>query len=208
MNELIKVSASGIRELGVVPTDPYEIADVIVEKGEESPINIKIHYEKCNITGIDSIHVDKVTGFEKDPKTSKFRMRGHLKLSTISGPYQVSGKVLLLPITGRGWSEIKFENVSLRVSLQTHVDTRNGKEFLIIDRVVVKMETEKLRIKLENLFNHKELSDGMNAILNDNDQLIFKELQVPLQNVLEKVARQIVAPVFNKFPYNEMFLDE
>ncbi|XP_037041548.1 protein takeout-like isoform X1 [Bradysia coprophila] len=115
MNELIKVSASGIRELGVVPTDPYEIADVIVEKGEESPINIKIHYEKCNITGIDSIHVDKVTGFEKDPKTSKFRMRGHLKLSTISGPYQVSGKVLLLPITGRGWSEIKFGNANFRL---------------------------------------------------------------------------------------------
>lgn len=66
----------------------------------------------------------------------------------------------------------------------------------------------RLRINLENLFNHKELSDGMNAILNENDQLIYKELQVPLQNVLENVARQIVAPVFNKFPYNEMFLGE
>lgn len=66
----------------------------------------------------------------------------------------------------------------------------------------------RLRINLENLFNHKELSDSMNAILNENDQLIFKELQVPLQNVLEEVARQIVAPVFNKFAYSDMFLDE
>lgn len=66
----------------------------------------------------------------------------------------------------------------------------------------------RLRINLENLFNHKALSDGMNAILNENDQLIFKELQVPLQNVLENVARDIVGPVFNKFPYSEMFLNE
>lgn len=66
----------------------------------------------------------------------------------------------------------------------------------------------RLRMNLENLFNHQQLSDGMNAILNDNDQLIFKELQVPLQNVLETVAKQIVGPVFNRFPYNEMFLNE
>lgn len=58
------------------------------------------------------------------------------------------------------------------------------------------------------MFNHKELSDSMNAILNENDQLIFKELQVPLQNVMEEVARDIVAPVFGRFAYSDMFLDE
>lgn len=61
-------------------------------------------------------------------------------------------------------------------------------------------------MNLENLFNNKELSDSMNAILNENDELIFKELQVPLQNVLEDVARDIIAPVFDKFPYSDMFL--
>lgn len=47
----------------------------------------------------------------------------------------------------------------------------------------------------------------MNAILNENDELIFKELQVPLQNVLEGVARDIITPVFNKFAYSDMFLN-
>lgn len=46
----------------------------------------------------------------------------------------------------------------------------------------------------------------MNAILNENDQLIYKELQVPLQNIMENVAREIVGPVFNKFPYTDFFL--
>lgn len=35
-------------------------------------------------------------------------MRARVNMSTISGPYEVSGKVLLLPITGRGKSDIKF----------------------------------------------------------------------------------------------------
>lgn len=48
----------------------------------------------------------------------------------------------------------------------------------------------------------------MNKILNENDDLIFKELQVPLQNVLEEMAREIIAPVFDKFPYSDMFLNE
>ncbi len=31
----------------------------------------------------------------------------------------------------------------MKVSLQTHVETRNGREYLKIERVAVKMETEK-----------------------------------------------------------------
>lgn len=50
----------GVPELGIVPTRPYELENVIVEKGEESPINIKIHFKRANITGLYDIHVDKV----------------------------------------------------------------------------------------------------------------------------------------------------
>ncbi|KAJ6635877.1 Protein takeout, partial [Pseudolycoriella hygida] len=208
MNEIIKTSEIGVPELGVVSTGPYEVSNVTVEKGDESPINIKIHFKRANITGIYNIHIDKVSGFDKDPRIAKIQARGHADLASISGPYEVSGKVLLLPITGRGFSEIRFVNTKLKVSLQTHVNTRNGKDYLSVDRVVVKMDTKKLQIKLENLFNHKELSESMNAILNENDELIFKELQIPLQNVLERVAKEIVTPVFDKFPYSEMFLDD
>lgn len=54
------LKAIGVPELGVVPTSPYELANVIVEKDEKSPINIKIHFKKVNISGIDNVHVDKI----------------------------------------------------------------------------------------------------------------------------------------------------
>lgn len=46
-------------------------------------------------------------------------MRGHLDMAAIHGPYQVSGKILLLPIGGRGSSDIKFG----KFSTVTHVRT-------------------------------------------------------------------------------------
>lgn len=50
------------------------------------------------------------------------------------------------------------ENVKLRVSLQTHVETRNGKDYLSVERVVVKMDTEKLHefnlLKLQEFCNY------------------------------------------------------
>lgn len=50
----------GVPELGIVKTNPYELKNVIVEKGDESPINIKIHFKRVNITGLHMVHVDKI----------------------------------------------------------------------------------------------------------------------------------------------------
>lgn len=58
---------------------------------------------------------------------------------------------------------------------------------------------------LDNLFNNKALSENMNAIFNENHQLIFKEVQPSIEESFEKILRDIIQPVFDKFPYNELF---
>lgn len=58
---------------------------------------------------------------------------------------------------------------------------------------------------LDNLFNNKVLSDNMNAIFNENHQLIFKEVQPSIEESFEKILRDIIQPVFDKFPYSDLF---
>lgn len=81
-------------------------------------------------------------------------------------------------------------------------------------RIIAKFQTTfieehifRLHMNMENLFNNKALSDNMNAIFNENYQLIFKEVQKPVEESFEKILRDIIQPVFDKFPYNELFAE-
>lgn len=108
----------------------------------------------------------------------------------------------------------------------TEVETRNGAEYLKIKRVHYTSKVKgyvliewtfpsllfiwlcfRLRMNMDNLFNNKELSDNMNAVFNQNHELIFNEVQEPVEKSFEKIVREIVQPVFDKFPYNELFAE-
>lgn len=60
-------------------------------------------------------------------------------------------------------------------------------------------------MNMDNLFNNKALSDNMNAIFNENYQLIFREVQAPVEESFERILLDIIRPVFDKFPYNQLF---
>lgn len=62
-------------------------------------------------------------------------------------------------------------------------------------------------MNMDNLFNNKVLSDNMNAIFNENYELIFKEVQEPIESSFEKILLDIIQPVFDKFPYKELFAE-
>lgn len=47
----------------------------------------------------------------------------------------------------------------------------------------------------------------MNAIFNENYQLIFNEVQQPVEESFEKILLDIIQPVFDKYPYKELFAE-
>lgn len=84
------------------------------------------------------------------------------------GKYSVDGKVLFLPITGNGFANLTFgkifpfikpvwpnsqwetliffssaENVNIHAKVFPKVETREGEEFVLIERVKIKFTTSK-----------------------------------------------------------------
>lgn len=58
------------------------------------------------------------SGFNKDPKKNKIELHVFVPKDTIVGKYEISGKILLLPISGIGdltfiYGEFQTENVSV-----------------------------------------------------------------------------------------------
>lgn len=59
----------------------------------------------------------------------------------------------------------------------------------------------------ENLFNgDKVLSESTNRFLNENWTEILRELKPVLTKAIGGIYRAIADPIFNKFPYEELFL--
>lgn len=59
----------------------------------------------------------------------------------------------------------------------------------------------------ENLFNgDKLLNQSTNQFLNENWTDILRELKPVLTKAIGGIYRAIADPIFNKFPYEELFL--
>lgn len=53
------------------------------------------------------------SGFDADPKTSKFELLVYVPLDIIVGTYILNGKILLIPLAGRGMANFTFGNLLL-----------------------------------------------------------------------------------------------
>lgn len=80
-----------------------QILTNIVEWQEEcSTSNLK------TLTAFPHLKVSIFSGFEKDPKKSKFEFYCMVPKLSIVGHYKVGGKVIVLPVTGEGPVNLTF----------------------------------------------------------------------------------------------------
>lgn len=62
-------------------------------------------------------------------------------------------------------------------------------------------------MNFENLFNgNDQLSISTNYFLNDNWTEILRELKPVLTKAIGGIYKAVAEPIFNKFPYEELFL--
>lgn len=84
----------------------------------------------------------------------------------------------------------------------------DGNQYLKISSNKFKLafDTTRLYLNLDNLFNgQKNLSDTMNAFLNEHWMVILNELKPAVKDALSQILIDIINKVFQKLPYNEMF---
>lgn len=128
---------------------------------------------------------------------------------TILSQYKIDGKVLILPITGSGNSNLTFLDPEVIISIKAEPLERDGKTYMKFTEF--KMTINKLSrmiTNLENLFNgDKALGDNMNKFLNENWSEVFQELVSPMLVGLSDVAREYTSKTLEDIPYNELFIE-
>lgn len=147
-------------------------------------------------------------GFGKDIEgTHLIRLR--CEYITILADYKIDGKVLILPITGSGKSNLTFLDPELIIAIKAEPTERDGKTYMKFTDIKLTMnKLSRMCLNLENLFNgDKALGDNMNKFLNDNWNDVFQELKEPVLAGLSETAREYMSKTLENIPYNELFME-
>lgn len=205
-NEIFALSASGVKELNLGPLDPLLVSDAGVKSNENSPINLSIKLSNLKLYGFTGATAKEVKGFNKE-MSGVFSMVIQSKVNSLVGNYEMNGKFLLLPITGRGPCNVTLVKPTFTASFNGEPKLIDGKTFMKIKNFKLKIDVKQVINNYENLFNDKILSENMNALLNQNWKEFHSAVSGPIIKSIEKDIRNILSKVFEAKPYEEFFLN-
>lgn len=75
----------------------------------------------------------------------------------IKSKYDLTGKILVLPLIGNGDCEVNLMGVQTQVTTNVSYVEREGRELVHFDRLHVSFQLESMKVKFENLFNGNQV---------------------------------------------------
>lgn len=119
----------------------------------------------------------------------------------------MNGKVLLLPINGRGKCKLDFHGWDSDWKIKTKLVEKNGKQHVAIEESKLAFKASGLTMNFETLFSDKQLSDTMNVFLNENWEVILNELRPSLSETISQIIVSLVSGTFARIPYKDLFAE-
>jgi hypothetical protein len=81
---------------------------------------------------------------------------------------------------------------------------KNGVEYVRIDKVETRVKLGKVNITLRELFKEKSLNDIGQTIINQNIDQFLPDIEIKIQQSLEKTALKASSQIFERIPFNQL----
>ncbi|XP_014254914.1 protein takeout-like [Cimex lectularius] len=187
------------------PLDPLVLDKVeISPTGASGSVTMRLRCYRCHVYGLKNARL-------QDVKLNLNKRQINIKLNiprlVVTGKYDVSGRILVLPISGRGISNITLTNVNVVAGLDWKSLKRKGEEYSQFVKHRVTFTASLLRINLSNLFGDRLLSDNMNLILNENWREVLRDLAPSISDTVGHIIRVTLNQIFDLIPYSQFFPD-
>nr|XP_014272309.1 protein takeout-like [Halyomorpha halys] len=199
----IKQVAQGDPKYRIPKLDPLLVDEIKVQQGTRQ-VGLSLSCKKCLIHGLQNTIFNRAV-VNWDKRTCEWYLT--LDKMRLTGKYNVSGQVLLLPIVGSGNMEMELKDLTFEYKYDWYYEKRdNGLEYVIIDNSTFPFDVNFMSISLENLFNGDKLLGGnMNRFLNENWRDILKDLRPALSKSLGALTKSILQSMANVVPFDIMF---
>ncbi|XP_061390855.1 uncharacterized protein LOC133326193 [Musca vetustissima] len=204
---LMSEKYDGDESMSLKQIDPLLLGTVRIQQGEDSPVNVDLILTNNSVHGWKTAKVVKVKGFDKD-MTKKNQLIFKVDYLSLVGDYSIDGKILILPIKGKGQSNITMVDVTFQMDFVGTPLEKDGETYMTIKDMQLDAEPSQIVYIVENLFNgDKTLGDNMNLFLNENWKDLYQEVKASLADGFSKIYADVINDVFSKFPYEKFFAE-
>ncbi|XP_050544004.1 protein takeout-like [Daktulosphaira vitifoliae] len=207
LTEALPFIAKGVPSLNLFPFDPIKISSIEIKQDNSHTVQINLKVKDVQAKNLFS--KTEITDFKADIKNLNASINLLIKDPLLlEGLYDISGKVLILPIVGNGPFHMKLENIKASINFHLKKTVKNKKTYLKPESVSWTFTTQKLTMKFENLFNgNKALGDNMNVFLNENWPDILKDFQPALEQALVFVLIEYTNQFFGRVSMEDLFIE-
>lgn len=126
----------------------------------------------------------------------------------IDGNYAIDGKVLFVPIGGKGTFTTKLQAVSGVGSANIVPVGPPGNQRLTIANTFLDFDVKAVQVQMNNLFNGNspELAKEVNKVLNTQSDLIINEVKPQLRERMTQLVEKVMNDAFSKINANDFIL--
>lgn len=202
--ETIKHIVNGDRKYKIPVIDPLEIIEIVVSKQGQQQAGIDLKFNNAKIRGLKNAIITAVR-INYDKKTIGLDL--DLPWINLLGEYEISGRILLLPITGKGPINVTLDGTTTQFESDWIVKKKDDTEFMsLVNSRLRNFEPKGVHYDLQNLFNgDKLLGTQMNNFLNENWKESFQELSPPIIQAISTVISNIVNNIASVVEYDKVF---
>ncbi|XP_055905480.1 circadian clock-controlled protein daywake-like [Eupeodes corollae] len=208
-NKIIHEYPHGYPEIFLPDFEPMRLEKLEIKGNPDSPINFNLLMTDIEMHGYSNGTFTKFTGFDKDPHKVKIETESTNPRLIIRSKYKVSGKLLVVPITGEGDSTMTITGLKIKTRSKPTFEMRDGKTYLKFSAYKLQVEPEKIHIDMTNLFNGDNvLSENMLNIMNENWKLLWDEMSPKFNEAIIAANLKVLNTMHAKIPYEDMFLPD
>ncbi|KAI9579230.1 circadian clock-controlled protein daywake-like [Glossina fuscipes] len=207
INEIIRLYPKGNSTYALPDFSLVKLNKVTAaKKSSNSPVQLNFFLSNLEARGVDKLKVLSSKGFVKD--IQQVEVDFTVPLLKINALYELDGKLLLLPIKGKGDVEITFRDAHYVVTLDGELENRQGKNYIKMKKLAVIVEPKDITFKFENLFDgNKELTDATNKVLTDSWEDVWNELGKDVNKAFSDAVHLLLTPIMNAISYDDYFAD-
>ncbi|KAG5671079.1 hypothetical protein PVAND_001293 [Polypedilum vanderplanki] len=182
---------------GIETTDPMRIDRIRILQGE-GPVSVNASLSKIKVTGFAQTKVVQNQVSNKDyswitsVKLPKLRMEGN---------YHMNGRILVIPLNGRGKCFFEPSNMDIKFYTKTKLYAKHGHTFYNVTSCKVQFTMKGLKLRMENLFDGvKALEDSTNEYLNQNWRPVSEALKPIISKTIEDILLDLMQKIFHQIP--------
>ncbi|XP_056644323.1 circadian clock-controlled protein daywake-like isoform X1 [Diorhabda sublineata] len=200
VQQLFNQIPKGVPEIGLQVLDPLKIPVLNVIQGGRGPVTVNASLDNVTVIGFGNT---KILYNSVDPKTYDFYTKLSLPRLRIDGNYELLGKILVIPLRGKGKCWFDAQNLDINVKSDVIMEKHDGFDFFNVTDVHVTFNIGGLKLHMGNLFDGiKALEESTNEYLNANWRPVADSLSPILSKTIEDIMLDILQRVFDNIPAN------